>query len=113
MKSSFSFTATIWKWPGQAGPKSAKATMGAWHFVHLPREYFEPIRAKYGKGMIKVSVTISKTSPSAKRFGGTQWDTSLFPLVKDRSLMICIKAKVRKAEDLMAGDEVKVRVKIK
>lgn len=93
MTSSFSFTATIWKWPGQAG----------WHFVHLPREYFEPIRTKYGKGMIKISATLGKTT----------WDTSLFPLVKDRSMMICIKAKVRKAEDVMAGDEVKVRVKVK
>lgn len=73
-----------------------------WHFVHLPRDYFEPIRTKYGKGMIKVSATLGKTT----------WDTSLFPLVKDRSLMICIKAKVRKAEDLMAGDEVTIRVKI-
>jgi hypothetical protein len=100
MKSSFSFTATIWKWPGQAGPKSAKATMGAWHFVHLPREYFEPIRAKYGKGMVKVSATLGKTT----------WDTSLFPHTKDCSFLISIKAKVRKAEDVMAGDEVKLKV---
>jgi hypothetical protein len=52
MKSSFSFTAKIWKWPGM-GPASSA---GTWHFVHLPREYFEPIRAKYGKGMVKVSL---------------------------------------------------------
>jgi hypothetical protein len=99
MKSSFSFTAKIWKWPGM-GPASSA---GTWHFVHLPREYFEPIRAKYGKGMVKVSATLGKTT----------WDTSLFPHTKDCSFLISIKAKVRKAEDVMAGDEVKVRVKIK
>ncbi len=92
MKSVFTFTATIWKWPGDM----------SWYFVHLPREYFEPIRTKYGKGMIKVSATLGKTT----------WDTSLFPHTKDRSFMISIKAKVRKAEDLMAGDEVRIQVKI-
>lgn len=90
MKSTFSFTAKIWKWPGDMG----------WYFAHVPREYFEPIRTKYGKGMIKVTATIGKTT----------WDTSLFPLTKDRSLLICIKAKVRKAEDLMVGDEVHIAV---
>jgi hypothetical protein len=92
MRRFFSFTAKIWKWPGQAG----------WHFVHVPREYFEPVREKYGKGMIKVVATIGKTT----------WDTSLFPLTKDRSLLVCIKAKVRKTEDLMAGDEITLRIKI-
>lgn len=92
MKSSFSFTAKIWKWPGDMG----------WYFVHVPRDYFEPIRAKYGKGMIKVSVTIGKT----------MWDTSLFPHLQSKGYLISVKAKVRKAEDLWEGDEVKVRVKI-
>jgi hypothetical protein len=92
MKSSFSFTAKIWKWPGDM----------AWYFVHVPRDYFEPIRAKYGKGMIKVSVAVGKTT----------WDTSLFPHTKDRSFLIAIKAKVRKAEGLMAGDEIEVKCKL-
>lgn len=88
MKSTFSFSAKIWKWPGDMG----------WHFVHVPREYFEPIRANYGRGMIKITATVGKTS----------WDTALFPHIKDKSFLISIKAKVRKTEGLMEGDMVKV-----
>lgn len=100
----FTFTTKIWKWPGQMG----------WHFVHVPREYFEPIRAQFGKGMIKASVTVRPvTSASGKRVTGTTWDTSLFPHTRDRCFLVCIKAQVRKAEGLGAGDEVVVKVVIK
>ena len=94
----FAFKAKIWKWPGMGSHASA----GGWHFVHVPREYFEPIRQKYGKGMIKITATVGKTS----------WQTALFPHLRDRSFLVSVNKKVRKVEGLGEGDEVRVKVRI-
>jgi hypothetical protein len=52
----------------------------------------------YGWGMIPVTA----------RIGGTGWKTSLFP--KDGRYIVPVKAAVRRAEGLEAGDTVTVRL---
>ena len=46
------------------------------------------------------------------RIGDTEWNTSLFPANKDKSYLFAIKADVRKAEDIDAGDRVTALVHI-
>ena len=93
MKSLFTFSAKVWRWPGNGG----------WHFVNLPKEYFEPIRTKYGKGMIPILVTIGKTF----------WQAKLFPHLKEKSYLLAIKKSIRKGADIWDGDTVEIKIKIK
>lgn len=76
-----------------------------WYFVTVPAKQSRDLKAisalvTYGWGVIPVQV----------RLGNTEWKTSLFP--KDGRYLVPIKASVRKAEDLDAGDKVTVRLEI-
>ena len=88
----FSFSAKIWKWPGDMG----------WHFVHVPKDLFQKIREKHGKGMIRITATVGKTS----------WQTALFPHIRSKSFLLSIKQAVRKKEDLWEGDTIKITFSI-
>ena len=77
-----------------------------WYFVTVPAKQSRDIKAisglvTYGWGVIPVLV----------RVGKSEWKTSLFP--KDGRYLVPIKASVRKAEDLDAGDKVTVRLEIR
>ena len=89
------FDGEIWYWRGPA----------PFHFVTVPDEPSGDIKAisgavTYGWGMI----------PATVRIGRTEWKTSLFP--KDGGYIVPIKDKVRKAEQLEAGDKVTVRLEV-
>ncbi len=89
------FNGKIWFWKGPA----------PWYFVTVPEEQCGELKsvssfATYGWGMIPVHV----------RIGQTRWQTSLFP--KDGRYIVPIKAHVRKAEKLEAGDEVTVYLEV-
>jgi hypothetical protein len=89
------FKDKIWYWRGPA----------PWYFLTVPEEQSEDLKAilglvTYGWGMIPVVV----------RIGKTEWQTSLFP--KDGRYIVPIKASVRKAENLEAGDEATIRVEV-
>jgi Domain of unknown function (DUF1905) len=99
-------TATLWIWSTDKAPAS-------WHFLTLTGEVAEAIRAlalmrrleygaKRGWGSIKVTATIGETS----------WQTSIFPEKDAGGWLLPVKATVRKAEELVAGDEVKVTVEL-
>jgi hypothetical protein len=98
---SFSFTAQCWLW------QSEKA---AWHFVHLPKDKSEEIQffnenlshKKRGWGAVRVKVAI----------GESDWETSIFPHKESNAYILPIKASIRKAENIKAGDEVVVTLKI-
>lgn len=90
------FTDKIWFWRGPA----------PWYFVTVADQPSRDLHAiaslvTYGWGVIPVSVQI----------GNTEWKTSLFP--KGNLYIVPIKAVVRKAEKLVEGDEVTVRLKVK
>jgi hypothetical protein len=75
------------------------------HFVTVPEEQSAAIEAvssivTYGWGAIPVKATI----------GRTDFTTSLFP--KEDLYLVPIKDAVRKAEGLILGDEVTVRLRL-
>lgn len=89
------FTGEIWFWRGPA----------PWYFVTVPEDESGALEStaglvSYGWGMIPVTASI----------GGTRWPTSLFP--KDGQYLVPVKAAVRKAERLEAGDLVSVRLSV-
>ena len=87
----YRFEAELWEYDGPA----------AWHFVTVPAELSEDLRAdagpRRGFGSVRVRVTI----------GGSTWSTSVFPS-KDGPFLLPVKRAVRRAEDLEVGDSVAV-----
>jgi hypothetical protein len=88
--------AEIWLWTGK----------GAWHFITLPAEVSQGLRSlsgpRVGWGSVRVEAQI----------GATRWRTSVFPDSKSGGYLLPIKADVRKAEGLKAGDLVEVAVEL-
>jgi hypothetical protein len=89
----FTFDAEVW----------IAQAMDAWHFVSLPPEVSDAIAdrvdlARPGFGSVRVEVTI----------GGTTWRTSVFPDSKRGTYVLPVKAGVRRAEGLAAGDTAEV-----
>ena len=85
------FSGEMWFWKGPA----------PWHFVTVPDDECIALEATsalvtYGWGMIPVTAQI----------GSTEWTTSLFP--KDGRYIVPVKARVRKAENLVLGNIVTV-----
>jgi hypothetical protein len=99
-----STSAKLWIWSTDKAPAS-------WHFLTLDGEVAEAIHAlalmrrlefgrKRGWGSIKVRAMV----------GDTSWDTSIFPAKDLGGWLLPVKATVRKAEGLVAGDVVEVSV---
>ncbi|MEY5007078.1 MAG: hypothetical protein RL764_394 [Pseudomonadota bacterium] len=97
--------ANLWSWAsGNNG--------GNWHFLTIAGEAAEDIKTTAimrrlegeqprGWGAIRVSATI----------GDTSWQTSIFPSRENGGYLLPIKAAVRNAEGLVAGDEVTVHLR--
>lgn len=86
----------VWLHPGE---------MGAWHFTNLDKKLSSEFREKYGEkkrgfGSIPVLVTIGKTS----------WKTSVFPDKRSGTYLLPLKAQVRRAEGVEAGEIVKFSI---
>jgi hypothetical protein len=93
------FDAELWVWDARRDE--------SWTFVTLPQEQSEDIRhltagPRRGFGSVRVRVTI----------GGTTWATSIFPGNGGGPYVLPIKAAVRKAETLDAGDVATVTVEL-
>lgn len=92
----FEFSGKIWYWRGPA----------PWYFVTVPEQQCRELKAilklvTYGWGMIPVHAQIGKTA----------WTTSMFP--KDGSYLVPIKASVQKAENLVEGATVTLRLAVR
>ncbi|HWE64487.1 MAG TPA: DUF1905 domain-containing protein [Chloroflexota bacterium] len=90
------FTGKLWFWRGPA----------PWYFVTVSAKQGRELQAiagfvTYGWGMIPVTVHV----------GNTEWQTSLFP--KAGRYLVPIKARVREAEHLAEGDDVRVRLDVR
>ncbi len=97
-------TGTLWLWSGGDGG-------GSWHFLTIDDEAGEEIRAheamrrlELGKGRGFGSVKVEA------RIGETRWQTSVFPSKPNDGYILPVKLAVRKAEDIVAGDEVTVEL---
>ena len=88
------FDAALWRWKGD----------GAWHFVTLPLDLSEEIRATSppgrGFGSVRVEATV----------GATTWRTSVFPDSKSGAYVLPMKRAVRVAEEIEVGDPVGVQL---
>lgn len=91
-KYSCTFSAKVWVYPG----------VGGWHFVYLPkRDAAELVKIKtkkVGFGFIPVTATV----------GTTSWKTTVFPSKQEKTYLLAIKAAVRKNEQIVEGDMVRV-----
>lgn len=85
------FAAELWIWDARRSD--------TWTFVTVPPEDSDDLRERTGPpggfGSIPVEVTI----------GGSSWRTSVFPDKESGCYVLPIKAAVRKAEGLAAGDQ--------
>lgn len=85
-------------WPG---------AQGAWYFAYVDKKQSEIIRKHYtgprrGFGAVRVRVKIGKTV----------WETSIFPDKRSGTYILPLKAKVRRAEGIRAGDTVTLTLNI-
>jgi hypothetical protein len=91
----FTFAAELWRHSGPA----------PWHFLTLPEDVADEIcdvAAPRPFGTVRAEVTV----------GSTTWSTSLFADRKLGSYVLPVKAEVRKAADLAAGDTVSCRIRL-
>ena len=109
MTETFTTTTNLWIWTTDKAP-------AAWHFVTIDGDVAEAIAdaalmerlertgspRQRGFGSIKVLATI----------GETGWATSIFPSKDSGGYLLPVKASVRKAEGIVAGDEVTVSLTI-
>jgi hypothetical protein len=91
------FDADIWLHPGEAG----------WHFVTLPPEAADEIRARSGHGKPFGSVAVKAT------IGATTWRTSLFADRATSSYLLPVKEDVRRHERITAGERVTVELELR
>lgn len=92
------FDAKLWVWDARRAD--------SWTFVSLPEDASEEIReltagSARGFGSLRVRVTV----------GGSTWRTSIFPS-RDGPYVLPVKAPVRRAEGLDAGDVATVSVEL-
>lgn len=87
------FSAPLWQHSG-----------GTWHFVTMPGDQTDDVKARVGRvrgfGSVRVRATI----------GGTTWTTSVFPATE--GFVLPVKRGVRDAEDLDVGDVADVTLAI-
>jgi hypothetical protein len=95
-------SAQIWLWAAPEAPAS-------WHFLTIDGQAGEAIAAheamdrlgsgkRRGFGSVKVRA----------RIGDSEWATSVFPSKPHAGYLLPVKAAIRKAQKLAAGDEVAV-----
>jgi hypothetical protein len=97
MALSYTFTARLWLYPGEAG----------WHFLTVPEEVAAELREdtvtlRHGFGSIKITAVIA----------GHRWSTSLFPDSQSGSYLLPVKKAIRTAAGIEAGDEVSVHLEL-
>lgn len=93
MKIQYPFSATIWKYTGNAG----------WFFVSLPKSLSAEIRKTFsheeeGWGRLKATAQIGKS----------EWQTAIWFDTKLDTYLLPVKAEVRKKEKIELNDKVDV-----
>jgi hypothetical protein len=94
-----SFDAELWIWEASGD--------GSWHFVSLPGDLADDIRAQFshraaGFGSVRVEVSI----------GSSTWRTSVFPDKGRETYVLPVKKAVRAAEGLSEGSTARVELEV-
>ena len=92
------FRAPLWE--------HAEGEPGSWHFLTVPAELSEDLRAEYGPGEGFGSIRVHAC------IGATGWDTSLFPDTARGGFVLPVKKAVRRAEGLEVGQACDVGVEL-
>ena len=79
----------------------------AWHFVTVPADLADEVRARTAGRRPFNSVPVRAT------VGSTSWETSIFADRKSGSYLLPVKATVRAREDVGAGDRVTVALELR
>jgi hypothetical protein len=90
-------TAPLWLWSGENG---------SWHFVTVPEELSDEIRAH-----CLMELRGFKSARVQANINAVTWRTSVFPL-KDGGYILPVKAEVRRKVGIAAGDEVTVSLEL-
>lgn len=82
--------------------------ISAWHFITIPKDISEDIKHLFGDkakgwGSLPVEVTL----------GSSKWNTSIFPDKKEGAYLLPLKAKIRKAENILLNETIKLLLEIK
>ncbi|HZC38769.1 MAG TPA: DUF1905 domain-containing protein [Sphingomicrobium sp.] len=98
-----SITAPLWLWSSENG---------RWHFVTVPEEQSDEIRAhcfavQRGFRSARVSATIHSTGSGQ----AVTWRTSVFPM-KSGGYILPVKAEVRRKADIAVDDQVTVTLEL-
>lgn len=91
MDDRFEATAHVWRYDGPS----------AWHFLSLPVAVSADVKERFGM----MSAGFGSLRVEA-RIGETTWRTSIFYDKASGCYLLPLKADVRRAEGLVAGDEV-------
>jgi hypothetical protein len=90
-------TAPLWIWTGENG---------SWHFVTVPEELSDEIRAHCLAAMRGF-----KSARIAATINDVSWRTSVFPM-KSGGYFLPVKAEVRRKAGIAAGDVVTVELEL-
>ena len=90
-------TAPLWLWTGENG---------SWHFVTIPEDQSDEIRAH-----CLMSMRGFKSARVEATIGAVAWRTSVFPQ-KSGGYILPVKAEVRRRAGIAAGDEVTVSLEL-
>ena len=82
------------------------AARSAWHFITVPADIAGQIRFMTGRARGFGSIRVDA------RIGESRWSTSLFPDKATGSYFLPVKADVRRAAGIAAGDRVSVELTI-
>jgi Domain of unknown function (DUF1905) len=91
---------SAWLWQGSDGAPAK----GSWYFLTIDGETAQAIRAHATNAAAWGSVYVEAT------IGGTTWRTSLFPSKQVGGWLLPLKATVRKAEKIVEGSVVEVKL---
>lgn len=90
-------TAPLWLWTGENG---------SWHFITVPKEQSDEIRAH-----CLAEMRGFKSARVEARINDVAWRTSVFPM-KSGGYFLPVKAEVRRKAGIAAGDEVRVEIEL-
>lgn len=97
MTASYSFSAELWLYPGEAG----------WHFLTVPADVADDVHEQ-SAGASKAFGSVRVTAEIA----GHSWQTSLFADQKAGSYLLPVKKAIRDKARIGEGDEVFVHLSI-